>query len=162
MLCALLRSQGPSSKSKKGSAPVTKALAPATSPDSASGGGGKDSGSKKPKGLGSGAKSATTKVPSFPLAEELAKGSRVEHVVDGVTYEAVILTLGTREKLGQARIGYVSQFRQFRLRYWRHASVCSPRRPYAPQVRERARSGAHREGGGEDVGGARESAGLTT
>ena len=133
MLCALLRSQGPSSKSKKGSAPVTKSLALATSPDSASGGGGKDSGSKKPKGLGSGAKSATTKAPSFPLAEELAKGSRVEHVVDGVTYEAVILTLGTREKLGQARIGYVSQFR---LRYWRHASVCSPRRPHAPQVRE--------------------------
>ena len=45
---------------------------------------------------------------NFPPAPEITKGSRVELIWDRSTYEAVVLTMGTKDKDGQARVHWAS------------------------------------------------------
>ena len=104
MQCA--HSQAGGSKAGKGKATASKSPKPGKSSGDSPADEPAQGGSKKTKGAtGSGQKG---RPPTFPPAHEIGKGSRVELTWDHVTYEAVVLTMGARDKDGQARVHWAS------------------------------------------------------
>jgi hypothetical protein len=98
---------------KKTASRSPKEAAPRKS-DAADSSGGADSAGaagKKGKGSASAVYSGRGRPPgssTLPPAPEIAKGSRVELAWDRSCYEAVVLTMGSKDKEGQARVHWAA------------------------------------------------------